>query len=473
MSSSGDNFIYSSANASTNKFVGSYQDKQWFYNVDNQNGNYTNQITFSLNSFFSESDKFVSLSEGFLALPMVGVVSKSGGNVFLTRNDFSMGLKNSHLNLINSFTLEVDGKTKCQSSNFINIPCIFKQITSMSFEEMRTNPVGFWLDSSDSFHYNGGSSPISGTNANRTSAKPMCTSDTLHGNGVINNVIAETNDGASVYNTGSKSNSGLLNRIKANNFSTALSTNPGAVWPQNAGALRSVTSIQNELKSYTVVNETGADTAYQAFYYVAIIKLKDLTDIFAVDAMSLMKAVNINLTLNLNVGNFNVVQSFADNADDVFKCYMLGSAQSSFNYTNPIIACPQTYPRLNNAASANTGATITYGLYIQNVSNLGVTNQSNLNVPKHNLPQARLYLPLVSLKPSLASLYLQNNQAKLVKYTDVYSTQLLNVSAGGIINMTVSQGLVNARQLLILPVVSGSFKVLFLLLQLLLTLLEL
>ena len=59
MSSSGDNFIYSSANATTNKFAGSYQDKQWFYNVDNQNGNYTNQITFSLNSFFSESDKFV------------------------------------------------------------------------------------------------------------------------------------------------------------------------------------------------------------------------------------------------------------------------------------------------------------------------------------------------------------------------------------------------------------------------------
>ena len=52
MSSSGDNFIFQSANSSSNKFAGSYNDKQWFYQVDNQNGVYTNQVTFSLNSFF-------------------------------------------------------------------------------------------------------------------------------------------------------------------------------------------------------------------------------------------------------------------------------------------------------------------------------------------------------------------------------------------------------------------------------------
>ncbi len=68
----------------------------------------------------------------------------------------------------------------------------------------------------------------------------------------------------------------------------------------------------------TVVNQTGADTAYQAFYYVAIIKLKDLTDMFNVDAMSLMKAVNINLTLNLNVGNYNVSQMGGAAAADRF-----------------------------------------------------------------------------------------------------------------------------------------------------------
>ena len=449
MSSSGDNFIYSSANATTNKFAGSYQDKQWFYNVDNQNGNYTNQITFSLNSFFSESDKFVSLSEAFLAIPMVASVTKSGGPAVLSRNDFILGLKNSHLNLINSFSLEIDGKTKCQSSNFINIPCIFKQLTSMSYEEMKTNGVGFLMDDSSSWHYNGGSSPVGG-NA-RTTTNPFSCVDSACGNGIINNVIAQTNDATSVYNTGSKSNGGLLERIRANNFSPFQHVNSATVWTNNAGAIRNISSIQNELKSYTLVNSGANDAvSYQAFYYVAIIKLKDLTDIFNVDAMSLMKAVNLNLTLNLNVGNFNISQKFAGDANDVFRCSMVGAAQSSFNYTCPLIACPQTIP------FGTSDSTITYGLYIQNVTNLGITNQTSYGIPKHVMPQARLYAPLVNLKPSLASLYLQNNQQKLVKYTDVYSTQILNISAGGIVNFTVSQGLVNARQLLVVPFISGS-----------------
>ena len=390
---------------------------------------------------------------------MVSVVSKVNGvTSYLRRNDFAMALKNSHLNLVNSFSLEIDGKSKCQSSNYINIPCVFKQITSMSFEEMQTNPVGFFMDSSDSWRYLGGAKGVLASATGRTVANPYNCTDSACGNGVINNVIAESVDALTAsngarYNTGSKFNAGLLNRAKTNNFSTALTQAPATVWTSNAGSLRNISSIQNEMKSYTLCSETGTDTAYQSFYFVAIIKLKDLTDIFSVDAMSLMKAVNINLTLTMNVGNCNVIQSGEADADDVFRCYMAGSGASNFNYTCPIIACPQTYPLFGGAGAPST---ITYGMYIQNVSNIGFGNQANLNIPKHIMPQARLYLPLVSLKPSLASLYLQNNQAKLVKYTDIYSTQLLNVSAGGVINFTVSQGLTNSRQLLVVPFISGS-----------------
>ena len=458
MSSSGDNFIFQSANSSSNKFAGSYNDKQWFYQVDNQNGVYTNQVTFSLNSFFSESEKMAALSEGFCALPMVSVVHKTlGTTAYIKRNDFAVGLKNSFAHMLNSFTLDIDGKSKVQQSNFVNIPITFRQVTSMSLEEMRTNPVGFMLDTSDSWHYNGGArGPVSG---NRTALNPYSVVDSECGNGVVNNVITESLEAltasasSSRYNTGSKSNAGLLKRIKENNFSTSISNAPNGIWTSNAGSLRSVSSIQNELKSYTTVVENGNDNDYQAFYFVAIIKLRDLTDIFSVDAMSLMKAININLTLNLNVGNFQLTQSGEVAANDVFRTYLDGSAKSSFNYTCPLIACPQTYPIFG---AAGTASTITYGLYVQNVSNIGFGNQASLNVPRHVMPQCRLYIPLVSLKPSLASLYLQNNQAKLIKYTDIFSTQLLNTQAGGIINMTVSQGLTNARSMLVFPVISGS-----------------
>ena len=110
---SGDNFIYNTASSSNDKFKGVYNSKDYFWVGDNQNGVYRDTLTFSLNSFFSESDKFMSLSEAFLAIPMVSVVSKSGGNTPLRRNDFAVAMKNSYLNLIDNFSLDVDGKTKC------------------------------------------------------------------------------------------------------------------------------------------------------------------------------------------------------------------------------------------------------------------------------------------------------------------------------------------------------------------------
>jgi hypothetical protein len=64
--------------------------------------------------------------------------------------------------------------------------------------------------------------------------------------------------------------------------------------------------------------------------------------------MSLMKAVNINLTLNLNVGNCNVTQTGGAAADNRFKCAMIGSAASSFNYTCPLMACPQVHQHTKN-----------------------------------------------------------------------------------------------------------------------------
>lgn len=450
MSSSGDNFIYNSASASGLKFAGSYNDKQWYWQGDAQNGNVGNQVTFNLNSFFSESDKFVSLSEGYIVLPMIGVVHKEGGPSFLTKNDFAMGLKNSYLNLINSMTLEIDGKSKVQNSQYINIPLIFKQVTSASLEDMESNANGFFLDSSDSWHFNYGSSPLA---ANRTAAQPFNSTDSACGNGIINNVLSESLNTTSAFNVGSRNNSGFLRRVMNENFSPNLTSGSTlSVWANNAGQIRSLTSVQNELKSYTVVSETGNDLAYQAFYYCCIVKLKDLCDVFSENAMSLCKAVNINLTLQLNTGNCTITQTHGAAADNLFKNCMLGAGESSFNYTCPIMAAPQTYSDFGTTTTSR----LTYGLYCQSVKNLGGNSQVKLNVQPHILPQCRIYLPIVSLKPSLASLYLQNNQAKLIKYTDIYSSVLPNVQAGGLVNYTVSNGIVGARQLLVFPVISGS-----------------
>ena len=457
--SSGDNFIYNVASASSNKFVNSYTDKQWQYAIDNQNGNYINQVTFSLNSFFSESEKFSSLSEGFVVAPMVACVTKAGGTAaYIKRNDYAMALKNSHLNLIDSYSVEVDGKTKIQSSVYQNIPCVFKQLTSMSLEENLCNPVGFSKDTADSWRYlNNG--PILGTNANRTVANPICTSDTTLGQGVINNVIAMSNDtqtastAGAIYNTGSKYNAGLLKRCKEMNFGATLSQAPATVYSQNASAIRSDTSIKNELKSYVVVkDDVNSDNNYQANYFCAIIRLRDLSDLFSADNLSLMKGVNINLTLTFNVGVFNVVQNNTAAADNVWKYYLDPLSQPTFTHTNPLMVMPQTWP---DFGAAGVNSMLTYGLYLQKPTNLGLGNHASLGIPPHNLPQCRLYLPLVSLKPSLTSLYLQNNQAKLIKYTDTYSTQLLNVSAGAQVNWNISNGLSNCRGMLVIPYISS------------------
>ena len=454
---SGDNFIYNTASSSNDKFKGVYNSKDYFWVGDNQNGVYRDTLTFSLNSFFSESDKFMSLSEAFLAIPMVSVVSKSGGNTPLRRNDFAVAMKNSYLNLIDNFSLDVDGKTKCQSNSFINLPCIFKQITSMSESEMRTNSVGFFMDTADSWHYNGGSAPVQ---TNGTTTNPIQLANTVFGNGVINNIVTPSFDSrtagenGSLYNTGSSFNSGLVRRMKGMNLSPTLNTNnaPNTVYTQNAGALRTEASYKDELKPYTVYNGVGNDTSSQAFYFVAIIKLKDLTDLFAVDALSLVKAVNINLNIKLNTGICQIERNNATaDGDNVWRIYHAGQSASTFTNTNPMLCLAHTYP----VFQAGVNTTFTFGLYIQKVTNLGLGTQASLGIESHIMPSARLYAPLVTLQPQLSSLYLSNNQAKLIKYSDVYSQQLLNVQAGAQVNWTVNNGLSNGRLLVVIPFISS------------------
>jgi hypothetical protein len=163
----------------------------------------------------SDGDKFLSLHESFIVVPMVGAISKVGGQNTFLKNDFAFGLKNSFLNMIHSFSLTLDGKVKCSTTEFSNIPLVFKQMTESSLSEMNDNPVGFFKDTSDSWHYLN-HAPVELVD-DQTEVDPFWMGHFRNGNGIINNVNIpdvdknKTNAGCRI-NCGSAYNAGLYKR---------------------------------------------------------------------------------------------------------------------------------------------------------------------------------------------------------------------------------------------------------------------
>jgi hypothetical protein len=135
--------------------------KDWLSILDNQNKSYNGSQSVIDTSQLANSNKYMNYREAYLTIPMTLALSTNsyvagaapvGANAVWNPTsglcNQAIGLKNWYGSVIHSFTLDYNGTTIIQQTPFIGMWNTFKLMTSLSFEDLRTqgSMIGFYPD---------------------------------------------------------------------------------------------------------------------------------------------------------------------------------------------------------------------------------------------------------------------------------------------------------------------------------------
>ena len=153
MSSASDAFTYKSAMTSQstpNIFVR----KETLSINDNQNNVYSGNQAIIDTSQLSNSNKYMDYRNARLIIPLLLTLSSDTVNKFdpdtaSTAVPYGMGLRNWFGTIINSCQVELNGTTITQQTNMIPIHNVMKLMTSLSWDDVKTQgaTLGFFPDS--------------------------------------------------------------------------------------------------------------------------------------------------------------------------------------------------------------------------------------------------------------------------------------------------------------------------------------
>lgn len=452
--------------------------KDWLNILDNQNQNYQGNQSVIDTSQLANSNKYMSYREGYLALPLL--LTLAGDTVAAsstyTFGDYSIGLKNWFGSNIHSMTLDYNGTTVVQQTNFCNMWNTFKLLTTLSYNDLITQgpTIGFYPDNSGSWAY---WDRISG-----------------NGYGVCNNDICRVESDLTYINTnnydqylqltydkysaagppavftteniiGVGGNNGFSNRLKWISFDTASGINTSSSQASLAySSLLSSTSTNLVWKSY-ISNNISASTTVKACIQISVmatVYLKHLHSFF--NMCPLLKGVFMKMTLTLNnaTTSFKITPSATNPKIGVETS--AGPPIVLNGYTNIIpsggvnpIMIPSARTGsawMNNANTViDADTTFYYNLSVgQTVTDNTVKNITGVTSGKL-ASSIYLYLPAYTFNPTFEQAYLSNN-IKQIKYTDIYQYPVKNVKAGSQINQLITNGLANIKSVLIIPFLS-------------------
>lgn len=320
--------------------------KDWINILDNQNQNYQNNQSIIDTSQLSNSNKYMSYREAYLAVPLLLSVStpnnalcnlapRVGGA--LGSADYAIGLKNWFGQIIHSFTLDYNGTTIIQQTPFINMWNTFKLLTTLSYSDIITqgSTIGFYPDTSSSWYFENptGVLPPAGlpvnnsqnglfvcnndlnmigtnisSNIGSVGNRYICSSGLSNSSGSNTTTEAGLNAGnpavalvppagALGASIGLGGNVGLTNRISWINYNPAISSASGATY--NALGVAAA-SMQTIWKSYISqqVSGAGGQSGKMQISVMATIYLKHICGFF--NMIPLLKGVFMKLTMNLN-----------------------------------------------------------------------------------------------------------------------------------------------------------------------------
>ena len=375
--------------------------RQVLFITDNNQGSYNGQIKFDLDSL-ATSTNYLSYAEAYIEVPFIcsaeSVIATVGGTNYAAKASFKdLGktgiiIKDGYHHFIDSFSIEMEGRTIQQIQPFTNVHAHFRMITSATELDLTKNSAttGFYKDSIDALGYSATPSTAGIGYSNFNSVALTRGTETIVFDNTQNSIIPyETNKTA---------------------------------------------RIENGLSYYS--REEGATNLDDRYHWVimATIKLGDISDIF--NKIPLTKTSSIRLTINYNSCQFDVGCSI-----DAPPLLTFGNYQQISGSCNPIMANPEFLVPYNNAGDARIAGAIRFRI---NALNSGVGTRPILAITS-----ARLHVPSYKLADNVSLAMLQSFPTTRIEYNDIYTHTIPSIAANEVFTYTLNTGVINPRYLVI------------------------
>jgi hypothetical protein len=406
--------------------------KDWLNILDNQNGQYSSNQSVIDTSQLTNSNRYISYREGYLAVPMLLSVATTtlatavgfAPNTAGTSADYCIGLKNWFGQIVHSLTLDYNGTTIIQQTPYCNMWNSFKLMTSLSWNDIWTSgaSIGFYPDDATTFSFE--------AVAGATSGQGVCNNSNL-------DIASPVVSGAFNNYKSTQGNIGFIKRQQYINFNTGGDSGSGTY-----ADLLTSNACNNIWKSYISNRINGTNATNQGVFQIsimAVIYLKHLHSFF--NSVPLLKGAYMKATLNLN----NTSVNFASSAGRVLTINSVNNAVGG--------VCPLM---LASAVASNGG--IGFGASNTFIANLSVgaicldpTLASTAGIATGQLARSiYLYVPAYTFNPTFEEAYL-SSPIKQIKYTDIYQYQITNIPAStGTINSLITNGIANIKSVLLI-----------------------
>jgi hypothetical protein len=489
--------------------------KDWINILDNQNQSYQNNQSIIDTSQLSNSNKYMSYREAYLAVPLLLSLSTPAYNanpsIFVPsqdaadtriygRSDYSIGLKNWFGQIIHSFTLDYNGTTIVQQTPFCNMWNTFKLLTTLSYNDIVTQGaiIGFYPDTASSWNYLIPNGNIYSTGANGaatanlaptqigisaggiyTTNNDLCVlksdiSSILSSNG--NRLIEDTTlsqlgvDANYSLNTGG--NYGAAIRTSWINYNPAVQCSSSTTY-QQCGITATNSSIVWKSYISKQVNSGAAQSGIQQISVMATIYLKHVHSFF--NMIPLLKGVFMKMTMNLNNAQSTVTLAGAYTTGAVGGNNATATYISEYTSTVPVGGVNPLLVPSPATGSYKAYSTITSGPTVAPAGVFPLTER-NIGVYYYNLsvgskligtPPASYVGANGFVDGTLAkSIYLYvpaytfnpvfeeaylSNPVKQIKYTDIYQYQVQKITPDQQFNNLITNGIANIKSVLIIP----------------------
>lgn len=419
--------------------------KDWINMLDNQNGNYQGNQSVIDTSQISNSNKFINYREGYLAVPLLLSAELITANTVATNiaiNDGALGLKNWFGNIIHSLTIDYNGSTVIQQTNFINMWNSFKLLTSLSYDDilMHGSTIGFYPDTPDSVLIT--DKYISNNNLER-GLKYTDNKKNQYQTQSYETVPAVSPSTNPTYNLIFGGNKGLTERIKNINF--------------NPTAFNTYNKINTSPQDMRISNISGSDTSttpYKQVSVMAIIYLKHLTSFF--NFIPLLKGAFFKITMNLNNASNTQVWNKVTSGTPTLTSFSSNVSSGGIQplQTPSILTGNSWLSKLTGASGAGTPFNVLYNISVgQDCLDKTLTKSSAQSGNLGN--NIYLYVPAYSFNPTFYESYISSSPKRVV-YTDVYQYSVPNVSGKESFNRLITNGIPNIKSVLVIPFLQRS-----------------
>ncbi|KAG2764042.1 hypothetical protein PC129_g8071 [Phytophthora cactorum] len=400
--------------------------------IDLNQGSYQNGIiTIDATSQLNGSEGFACLRDAYIMLPYkVSMKNTHATNVQNAANRFCVGLKCGNFNVIDSMSLELNGKT----------------IVSMADYKLFWNNIRAQTGYSPQYVEKHGAESFLYPDAAQSTKYSSATATT--GDGYSNNTaISTTFTAGTISATASVANDGFTKRLLSNPPNAGADSSTS--WP-STGAASATTTIANQLGRGAFVAGAGSPGAIMGTWnYMLKIKLTDLHPIFK--ELDLMANPQIRLRFRVNQG------TSAIDVDASRNMTLTGTTLSSGNVC-PVMVASATSPNpMYNALSVAGSIAVAWG---------AVVNSLEPTIDGTYMPftTSRLYVPFVHLENPQAII---SKPVKKVRYNDCYAQWFYQRAGIGkqstqlnaAFDLQLSASVKNAKYVILLPFAeqTGSF----------------